>query len=134
MTGELYDWGYQSQPGWFGDARKVRRVKALGGTSSITRFAMRGSPADYDEWVSLGNPGWGWEDVLPYFRRLESDLELGSERWHGDTGPIPVTRYPDVEETPVHAAMIEALEAHGFDRVDDHNRPGAVGVGRMPMS
>jgi choline dehydrogenase len=132
MTRDLFDWGYRSEPGWFGDSRKIRRVRALGGTSSITRFAMRGSPADFEEWAALGNPGWGWDDVLPYFRRLETDLQFGDRPWHGDSGPIPITRYPDVDDTPVHAAMIEALEAGGFTRVDDHNRPGAVGAGRMP--
>src|SRR6266853_4685483 len=54
MTSE-FDWGYVSEPDMLGVVRKVRRVKLLGGTSSITRFALRGSPADYDEWVALGN-------------------------------------------------------------------------------
>jgi choline dehydrogenase len=127
------DWGYASEPGWFGDPRKVRRVKALGGTSSITRFAVRGAPADYDEWVTLGNAGWGWDDDLPWFRRLERDLEFGDRPWHGAGGPIPVTRYPDIAEMEIHSAAIDAVAATGIERVADHNRPGAVGVGRMPM-
>jgi choline dehydrogenase len=127
------DWGYVSEPGWFGDGRKARRVKALGGTSSITRFAVRGAPADFDEWVALGNPGWGWDDVLPWFRRLERDREFGDRPWHGSDGPMPVTRYLDIAETDIHAAAIEAAVATGFERIADHNRPGAVGIGRMPM-
>jgi choline dehydrogenase len=129
-----FDWGYVSEPDELGVVRKVRRVKLLGGTSSITRFALRGAPADYDEWEALGNPGWGWKDVLPYFKRVEADADFGHELWHGDRGPIPVDRYQDVERTEVHAATVRALEASGFPRVEDHNRPGAVGVGRMPMS
>ena len=128
-----YDWDYRSEPGWFGEGRKVRRVKALGGTSAITRFALRGAPADYEAWVALGNPGWGWDDVLPFFRRVERDLQFGEAPYHGDAGPMPVNRYPDVEPTAVHAAAVEAVLALGFPPVEDHNRPGAVGIGRMPM-
>ena len=132
LRGQL-DWGYESEPAWFGDGRKVRRVKALGGTSAITRFAVRGHPADYDEWVALGNPGWGWDEVLPFFRRVERDLQFGGEPWHGAAGPMPVNRYPEIEPTEVHAAAIEAAIAVGIPPVADHNRPGSVGIGRMPM-
>jgi len=132
LRGQL-DWGYASEPGWFGDAKKVRRVKALGGTSNITRFAVRGAPADYEEWVGLGNPGWGWDEVLPFFRRVERDLQFGGDAWHGDAGPMPVNRYPEIEPTEVHAAAIEAGLAIGIPPVVDHNRPGTVGIGRMPM-
>ncbi len=133
MTRE-FDWGYKSEPDELGVVQDLRRVKLLGGTSSITRFALRGSPADYDEWEALGNAGWGFEDMLPYFKRLETDLDFGDERWHGDSGPIPVNRYRDLELTDIHAAALQALEAVGFPLVNDHNRPGAVGAGRMPIS
>jgi choline dehydrogenase len=133
MTGD-FDWGYTSEPDSLGVTRKVRRVRLLGGTSSITRFALRGAPGDYDEWEALGNPGWGFDDVLPWFRRIEADVDFGDDPWHGDSGPIPVDRYVDVEHTEIHAATARALEAGGFPQVEDHNRPGAVGVGRMPMS
>lgn len=129
-----FDWGYASEPGEFGVVQAVRRGKLLGGTSSVTRFALRGSPADYDEWEALGNAGWGFRDVLPSFRRLETDADFGHESWHGNRGPIPVDRYRDLEPTEVHAAALRALEAAGFPPVRDHNRPGAVGVGRLPMS
>jgi choline dehydrogenase len=132
--GGLPDWGFASEPDERGVVEGLRRGRLLGGTSWVTRFALRGSPADFDEWAALGNPGWGFEDVLPYFRRLESDAEFGDEPWHGDAGPIPVTRYPDLEPTEIGAATLEALEAVGFAAVEDHNRPGAVGAGRMPMS
>ncbi len=129
-----FDWGYASEPKEFGDVQKLRRVKLLGGTSSIVRFALRGSPADYGEWEALGNTAWGFEDVLPYLRRLEADLDFGDEPWHGANGPIPVTRYADIERTDVHLASLEALERVGFPAIEDHNRPGAVGFGPMPMS
>jgi len=133
MTGD-FDWGYTSEPNSFGTVRKVRRLKLLGGTSSLTRFALRGAPGDYDEWEALGNPGWGWEDVLPALVGIEADADFGDEPWHGSSGPIPVDRYRDLDQTELLAVAVDALQRAGFPSVDDHNRPGAVGVGRMPMS
>jgi choline dehydrogenase-like flavoprotein len=128
------DWGLGAEPNAAGYAPKLRRGRLVGGTSHLTRFAVRGSPADFAEWEALGNPGWGWDDVLPAFRRLEADAEFGADPWHGDAGPIPVNRYPDIALRPVHQAARESLVAAGFAWVPDHNRPGAVGVGPMPMS
>jgi choline dehydrogenase len=100
----------------------------------MTRFALRGPAADYDEWAALGNSGWGFEDVLPSLRRLEADADFGDQPWHGDRGPLPVTRYLDLDLTEVAEAGQAALKDAGFALVDDHNRPAAVGAGRMPMS
>lgn len=131
---EQFDWGLKSEPDDRHDARPVRRKKLLGGTSWLTRFSPRGAPGDYDEWVALGNAGWGWADVLPYFTRLENDADFGDEPWHGDSGPMPSTRYLNLDYTDIAAATIGAAEACGLPRVADHNRPGAIGTGRMPMS
>ena len=90
-----FDWGYASDPDELGIVQDLRRVKLLGGTSSITRFALRGSPADYNEWEALGNPGWGFAEVLPHLKRLETDLDFGDQPWHGDSGPIPITRFSE---------------------------------------
>jgi choline dehydrogenase-like flavoprotein len=129
-----FDWGYESEPDERGVTEGLRRGKLLGGTSWLTRFAFRGPSADYDEWEALGNPGWRFEEVLPYFRRLEVDLEFGHERWHGADGRIPVTRYPEHELTEIAASALEALQATGFPPIPDHNAPGALGAGRLPMS
>ena len=134
LNRDMYDWGYSAEPHGSGEGAKVRRVKLLGGTSWLTRFAVRGSPADFDAWAALGNPGWSFEDVLPYFRKLEADADFGTEPWHGNDGPMPIRRYLDLEETDILGAAGRALEAAGFPSVEDHNRPGAVGAGRMPMS
>lgn len=134
MMGREFDWGDASDPDELGLVKRPRRVKILGRTSSITRFALRGAPADYNEWAALGNAGWGFADVLPYLKRLETDLDFGDESWHGDSGPIPITRYRHLEPTVIHSAALRALDAAGFPPVEDHNRPGAVGVGPMPMS
>ncbi len=129
-----HDWGYSSEPDERGEVEPLRRGKLLGGTSAVTRFAVRGSPADYDGWADLGNEGWGFEDVLPYFLRLESDADFGGRPWHGDNGPIPIDRYRERQPTDVGAAALEAMRQVGFPPVEDHNRPGAVGAGRMPMN
>ena len=94
----------------------------------------RGDAADFDAWAARGNPGWGYTDVLPSFRRIEADADYGSEPWHGADGPVPITRYPEIDPSDILAAAIRGLEAIGFAPVDDHNAPSAVGVGRMPFS
>jgi choline dehydrogenase len=129
-----FGWGLESEPDARGVVEGLHRGKLLGGTSWVTRFAIRGSASDYDRWAQLGNSGWGFDDVLPYFKRLESDLDFGGQPWHGHTGPIPVSRYRDVEATQFGAAALRACAATGFAAVEDHNRPGAVGAGRMPMN
>jgi choline dehydrogenase-like flavoprotein len=78
-----FDWGFASEPDERGVVEKLRRGRVLGGTSWMTRFAVRGSPADFDEWAALGDSGWAFRELLPYFRRLESDAEFGDEPWHG---------------------------------------------------
>jgi choline dehydrogenase len=128
------DWGYRSEPDGDGDGIPLRRVKALGGTSWVTRYVVRGAPADYEEWAERGNPGWGFADMLPFLRRLETDLEFPDAEWHGSSGPLPVTRYPEVNLTDVAAAGLAAVESAGFAFVEDHNQPGALGVGRMPRN
>jgi choline dehydrogenase len=129
-----FDWGFESEPGGGGAVEPLRRGKLLGGTSWSTRFVVRGSPADYDRWAALGNPGWGFDDVLPCFVELENDADFGDEPWHGAGGPIPVDRYRTQALTELGEAALEAMLAAGFPPVEDHNRPGVVGAGRMPMN
>lgn len=129
-----FDWGYTTEHQELGTVQKLRRGKTLGGTAWYTRYALRGSAAGYDQWERLGNPGWSFEGMLPYLKRLENDLEFGDQPWHGDRGPIPITRYPDLEPSHVGAATMRAYEAAGFPSVKDHNEPGAVGAARMPMN
>jgi choline dehydrogenase len=131
---EIPDWGYRPESETAGTTPRVRRGRLLGGTSWLTRFAIRGAAADFDAWAARGNPGWSFADVLPAFRRIEADAEYGTEPWHGDQGLFPITRYQDLAPHPIHAAALGALEAFGFPSTADHNAPDAVGVGRMPFS
>jgi len=125
------DWGFRSEPDADGETTPLRRGRLVGGTSWLTRFAVRGSLDDLEAWDV---DGWTPEDLLPAFVRLENDLDHPDQPWHGDAGPIPIGRALDVPATPALAAIGAAMERSGFPPVDDHNAPGAVGVGRMPMS
>jgi choline dehydrogenase len=130
----IHDWGLESEPDGAGSTGKLRRGRLLGGTSWLTRFAARGAAADFDAWAARGNAGWTFAEVLPTFRRLEADAEFGDRPWHGDRGPIAITRYPQLARSEIHSAALEAFAAAGFAAVDDVNAPDAVGVGPMPMS
>lgn len=129
-----FDWGYASEPDARGAVQNLWRNMLLRGTSWVTRFALRGSPADYDEWAQWENVGWGFDDVLPYFRRLEADSDFGDQPYHGDHGPMPVRRYLDRDLSEIGTGGLRALESAGLPAVEDHNRPGAVGAGRVPMT
>jgi choline dehydrogenase len=129
-----FDWGYTSKPDALGNVHKLRRHKLVGGTGWVTRYALRGSAAGFDEWRSRGNVGWGFDDMLPWLKRLEQDLDFADQPWHGTNGPIPITRYPKLASSEVGEATLRAYEAAGFAAVGDLNRPGVVGFGRMPMS
>ena len=107
-----------------------RRGKVTGGTSAINAVAaQRGRPEDFAAWVKCGNPEWGWEQVLPFFEKIESDAGGG-----GKNGPIPISRYSDSELIPIQRAFYHACREAGFADVRDHNIVGASGVGPWPMN
>ena len=129
-----HDWGYASETGLVGRAIPLRRAKLVGGCSATNAaIALRGTPQDYDEWSLRGNPGWSFAQVLPFFRRLETDADF-DEEWHGREGPLPIRHYSANELTPVQGALLEACTAAGYPRVDDHNAPDAIGAGPAPMN
>ena len=130
-----HDWGYVAELDAVGVARPLPRGKLLGGCSSTNAtFALRGHPADYDAWAHAGNDGWSFDEVLPFFTRLESDADFGGAPWHGDGGPLPIRRYRDDELTDVAQAGLEAFEEAGCARLPDANAPGAVGVAALPVN
>lgn len=123
------DWGYWTVPQKHLDDRKLYwpRGRVLGGSSSINGMVyIRGHSSDYDRWAQTGLTGWGWSDVLPWFRRAEHS-ERGSSDWHGEGGPLHIStrRHPlGLAETFV-AAAVEA----GIARTDDFNGPQMAGAG-----
>ncbi len=110
------------------------RGKVVGGSSAVNgAVALRGVPADYDEWARLGNPEWAWHHVLPYFKRLEDD-ELGPSEIHGAGGPIPVRRFKVDQFCATQLAAHRAFRTLGFAEVADHNEPTSTGVGPIPLN
>jgi choline dehydrogenase len=129
-----HTWGYVSEPDASGSITDVLRTKLVGGNAWLTRFALRNHAMDYHRWDQVVGGGWSLSEVQDAFNAIERDLEYGGEPWHGQEGPIPVTRYPDVEPTEFDAAVQLALHECGFESVPDLNRPAAIGFGRMPMN
>lgn len=130
---ETHDWGYLARAGASPRLVHVPRGRVVGG-SSVTNgaIALRGHPEHYDEWDALVD-GWGWESWLPWFCAIEADRDFGGAPWHGDAGPIPIGRYPrpwlEMQERFAEAAL-----AVGHEWTDDHNRPGAIGIGPIPLN
>src|SRR5919109_2739374 len=88
-----HDWGYTSAPGWPKRSIPLLRGKLVGGSAAVNNsVAIRGdTPRDYDAWAAQGNPGWSFAEVLPFFRRLETDADVRNA-WHGADGPLPIGR------------------------------------------
>ena len=133
MSLRAHDWGLSAEavPG-----RTILypRGRVIGGSSAVNAaIALRGVPADYDEWAALGNDAWSWADVLPYFRRLEDDRG-GSEEVHGRGGPVAIDRWRREELIPTQLAFLDVCRRLGFDEVADHNHPQATGVGPFPQN
>ncbi len=101
--------------------RKYEQARVLGGGSSINgQMANRGAPTDYNEWQARGAEGWGWDNVLPFFKKVERDLDFDGP-WHGKDGRIPVRRIP-VEHWTKHAKAVgEACKLAGFKFLPDQN-------------
>lgn len=124
-------WGYVSdaEPG-LNDRRIIwPRGKTLGGSSAINGHVyMRGVPADYDAWRDAGNPGWGWSDVLPAFKRGQRHFG-GESSLHGGSGELSVS--PLAEPHPASAAFVASAKAIGIPSNDDFNGPRQEGVGYL---
>ena len=122
------NWCYETEPDPGVADRRVfwPRGKVLGGSSSINGMVyIRGQAEDFDYWRQLGNTGWSFEDVLPYFKRSEHQMR-GADGFHGAGGPLCVS---DVAQHPICEAFITAATQLGFPRNDDFNGASQDGVG-----
>jgi 5-(hydroxymethyl)furfural/furfural oxidase len=112
--------------------RKYEQARVLGGGSSINgQLANRGAPTDYDEWEARGAAGWGWKDVLPFFRKVESDLDFDGP-FHGKDGRIPVRRIPREHWTRHSQAVADACKLAGYPFLPDQN--GEFVEGYFPVT
>ena len=101
--------------------RKYEQARVLGGGSSINgQMANRGAPTDYDEWEARGAEGWSWADVLPFFKKVERDLDFDGP-YHGKDGRIPVRRIPREHWTRHSEAFAQAFQQAGHQFVADQN-------------
>jgi len=126
-------WGYHSEPEPGLNGRKLHwpRGKTLGGSSSINGHVyMRGTPDDYNGWRDAGNPGWGWEDVLPHFKATECHF-AGESALHGSQGELYVSALQ--EPHPASQAFVTSAVNCGIEQNDDFNGPKQAGVGYVQL-
>ncbi|UOM36008.1 choline dehydrogenase [Acuticoccus sp. I52.16.1] len=138
MNMARYDWGFVSEPEpHLGGRRLVTpRGKVIGGSSSVNGMVyVRGHAKDYDHWQDEGATGWGYADVLPYFKRMENWHDGGhggDPAWRGTDGPLHVTRGP--RRNPLFAAFVEAGKQAGFELTPDYNGEKQEGFGPMEQT
>lgn len=126
-----YDWRYIAQADTTRGGRRdyMPRGKVLGGSSSINGMIyVRGQPEDFEDWAAQGCTGWGFKDVLPYYKRAE-DNENGADEYHGVGGPLSVANLR--VSHPLSEAFVQGCEAVGLPRMSDLNRPPQYGVGYL---
>ena len=129
------NWRFYTEPEPGMEGRRIYwpRGRVLGGSSSINGLiVVRGQPRDYDDWRDLGNPGWGFDDVLPYFVKLESNAAFGGDQLHGSSGPLHVTSITRKHE--LIEALIAAAERLGVPRTSDFNGARQEGVGYYQLT
>ncbi|QOL81142.1 choline dehydrogenase [Pseudooceanicola spongiae] len=138
MNMKRYDWGFASdpEPGLGGRTLATPRGKVVGGSSSINGMVyVRGHARDFDHWAESGAAGWGFADVLPYFKRMEDWHDGGhggDASWRGKGGPLHVTRGP--RKNPLFQAFVEAGAQAGFELTDDYNGEKQEGFGPMEQT
>ncbi len=125
-----HDWGFNHRPTPVQVVFPLPRGKVVGGSSAVnTCIALRGQPADFDEWASLGLTEWAWDRCLPAFRRLERDLDFGARPHHSADGPLPLKRPAHDEMAAWQQAFVEGCREAGHPDCADSNEPGTHGVG-----
>ena len=130
FTDPRYNWMYRTEPDPALEGRSALwpRGKVLGGSSSINAMVfVRGQPSDYEDWHGAGNPGWAWQDVLPYFLKLE-DHAWGASQYHGAGGPVHV-HDPSSAVHPLCQRFLEACVAAGIPITRDFNGAQTEGAG-----
>ena len=130
-----YNWGYHTEPDAALNGRTSYwpRGKVLGGSSSLNAMVyVRGQEADYDNWRDAGNPGWGWNDVLPYFKKSENHV-FGASEHHGAGGELTVSDFAD-QVHPLCERFVAAGQSLGYQQTDDFNGARKEGFGLWQMT
>lgn len=138
MNMKRYDWGYQTEPEPHLNNRRLvaPRGKVVGGSSSVNGMVyVRGHALDFDHWEENGATGWGFRNVLPYYKRLETWHDGGhggDPEWRGTDGPMHVTRGP--RDNPLFDAFVQAGKQAGYELTDDYNGEKQEGFGPMEQT
>lgn len=131
---DQHNWRFTATSTQHAPPMDVPRGKVMGGTSAINgQVFLRATPDDFQHWASLGNPQWQYQDVLPYYRKLETDLDFQDD-FHGTQGPIIAKRHKLQDLLPDQIAFYNACINEGFPPNPDHNHPDATGVGPYPLN
>lgn len=129
-----HNWQFMGKPSPLAKPMAVPRGKVVGGSSAINgQVFLRGMPEDYDQWAQMGNSEWSYEKILPYFRKLETDLDYSGD-FHGNEGPIIARRHKRSDWLPSQKAFYEACKSAGFPDGEDQNNPDVSGVGATPFN
>jgi choline dehydrogenase len=134
LRDERYTWPFMTEKQVHLNGREQlwARGKVLGGSSSINgNVYVRGDPAEFDSWTSLGCPGWSWDEMLPYFKRMET-FAAGDPRTRGQSGPINVTQLKNFDK--LADAYLAANKEAGFELVDDYNNGRYEGASYLQYS
>ena len=126
---KLNNWAWQSTPQAGLNQRQgyLPRGKCLGGSSAINAMLyIRGQRQDYDQWQQQGCEGWSWQEVLPYFKKAESN-QRGADEWHGDQGPLQVSE--QAQPRPISKAFVAACAEQGVPACEDFNQGDNWGAG-----
>ena len=129
-----HNWQFWGNPSDRALPMPVPRGRVIGGSSSINgQVFLRGMPEDYDTWQEMGNTEWSYEKVLPYFRKLETDLDYSGD-FHGSDGPIIARRHKREDWIESQRAFYNACKDAGFPDGPDQNHPDVTGVGPTPFN
>lgn len=138
MSVDRHDWGLSA---YFFEPPETRlpqpypRGRVVGGSSSVNAaIAQRATPEDLDGWVAAGADGWSYADTLPYFQRLENDMDFPEAPGHGDRGTIPIKRHRPEEWAAAARAFEQSCLNRGYPACADANAKGSTGVGAVPRN
>ena len=135
LLGSDLDWAFATEPQEHMNGRSIEwpRGKALGGSSVINGMAyVRGHPYDYDNWAAAGNDGWGYDEMLPYFKKSENFQAEGDMEYHGTDGELSVTRGEnptDLTPSEFQQSLVEAAQEAGMEKNYDFNGEQQAGIG-----
>ena len=126
--------GASAGPGQPGNPIPLPQARVMGGGSAVNGMhAQRGESADYDEWRQLGVKGWSWEEVLPFFNKVETDLDFAGPA-HGQSGPIKIKRHGPESWSKLSLTAARLLEGQGVPRIADLNEQEGDGYGAVPLN